>query len=258
MYVAHERRAYILRILEQQGHLRSADLARDLGVTDETIRTDLVALQKQGLLQRVHGGARYLLPTGKNPAAQGPDSPDTLMAEALAAHIRPGMCVFLDTSPFSLVLAWRLRNTPCRIVTASPKLLNQLGSKALGHRLFLPGGELDKESGLISPASASDYLRTMAPDAAVLRPAALTPTHAGYHTAAQAAWARAAAQAATRCFAAVPAAHLTAHATHSFPCAPHLILTEDALPAAMATLPTVQTVPFISRESLLPADRFDY
>ena len=62
MYVAQERRAYILRLLQQRGSIRSASLARELGVTDETIRTDLVDLQAQGLLQRVHGGARYTLP----------------------------------------------------------------------------------------------------------------------------------------------------------------------------------------------------
>ncbi|MBR2145626.1 MAG: DeoR/GlpR transcriptional regulator, partial [Akkermansia sp.] len=62
MYVAKERRAYILRLLQQQGSLHSATLARELGVTDETIRTDLVAMQNQGLLKRTHGGAEYILP----------------------------------------------------------------------------------------------------------------------------------------------------------------------------------------------------
>ena len=59
MYVAQERRAYILRILQQRGSIRSATIARELGVTDETIRTDLVDMQAQGLLLRTHGGAKY-------------------------------------------------------------------------------------------------------------------------------------------------------------------------------------------------------
>ena len=73
MYVAQERRAYILRLLQQRGSIRSASLARELGVTDETIRTDLVDLQAQGLLQRVHGGARYTLPVEGIDASTRPD-----------------------------------------------------------------------------------------------------------------------------------------------------------------------------------------
>ena len=256
MYVAHERRAYILRLLEQHGHLRSADLARSLGVTDETIRTDLVELQRQGLLQRVHGGARYVLPTGKG--AGGASGPDCLMADMLANHIRADMCLYLDAAPFSLLLAWRLRNKPCRIVSASPKLLNQLGAKAMAHRLFCPGGELDKTSGLIHPGNAAEFLQDMAPDVAVLRPASLDAATAGYPTPQHAAWAQAAAACAKRCYAAVPSAHLTAEAPCTFPCTPHLIFTEDNLPQAFAESPAVRTVPYISRESLLPADRFDY
>ena len=41
MYVPHERRARILRLLSERGVLRTADLAEELGVTDETVRTDL-------------------------------------------------------------------------------------------------------------------------------------------------------------------------------------------------------------------------
>lgn len=48
MYMAHERRQYILRLLQQRGRIRSAELAQELGVTDETIRIDLVLMQKRG------------------------------------------------------------------------------------------------------------------------------------------------------------------------------------------------------------------
>lgn len=257
MYVARERRTYILKLLERRGHLRSAELALELGVTDETIRTDLVALQRKGLLERVHGGARYILPTGK--IADASWRPDCRMADILAENIRVGMCLYLDDAPFSLVLAWRLRETPCDLFTASPRLLTRLGAEALGHRLFCPGGEWDKASGLIVPqGEALHTLNTSLPDIAILRPDTVQRSGIGYRSATRASWARAALTAAKQCFIAVPADALAADAPHRFPCTPDLLVTEDHLPTEMQDMPGIRTIPYISREDLLPPDRFDY
>lgn len=257
MYVAHERRAYILKLLEKRGHVRSAQLAQELGVTDETIRTDLVTLQQKGLLERVHGGARYILPIGK-----GTDDalrPDCRMADILAGQIQAGMCLYLDDAPFSLVLAWRLREKPCCLVTAAPRLLTRLGADTLEHRLFCPGGEWEKASGLVAPRSESlDFLQSKAPDIAILRPDAVRNTSIGYRSATRAAWAEAALAAAKQCFIAVSADALAAAAPRTVNCTPDLLVTEDHVPAEMRDLPALRTIPYISRETLLPAGRFDY
>lgn len=52
-----ERRQQILRWLVEQDRITVNWLASTLGVTKETIRTDLNALAEQGLVQRCHGGA---------------------------------------------------------------------------------------------------------------------------------------------------------------------------------------------------------
>ena len=54
---ATERHAHITRSLTDRGRVSVVDLARDLGVTTETIRRDLDAMEEQGVLRRVHGGA---------------------------------------------------------------------------------------------------------------------------------------------------------------------------------------------------------
>ncbi|QIG40433.1 DeoR/GlpR transcriptional regulator [Microbacterium sp. 4R-513] len=54
---ATERQAHITRHLAERGRVSVVGLADDLGVTTETIRRDLDALEQQGLLRRVHGGA---------------------------------------------------------------------------------------------------------------------------------------------------------------------------------------------------------
>src|SRR4051812_25195810 len=50
----HER---LLGELRRSGSVRVADLARELGVSELTIRRDIAALAERNLVTRVHGGA---------------------------------------------------------------------------------------------------------------------------------------------------------------------------------------------------------
>ncbi|MGD8399767.1 MAG: DeoR/GlpR family DNA-binding transcription regulator [Bacillota bacterium] len=52
-----ERRSKIMVILQREGRCLVGDLARELGVSEVTIRQDLDLLESQGLLGRTHGGA---------------------------------------------------------------------------------------------------------------------------------------------------------------------------------------------------------
>ena len=54
---AQERQQDILRRARLAGRVDVVTLAEALDVTTETIRRDLTALERQGLLHRVHGGA---------------------------------------------------------------------------------------------------------------------------------------------------------------------------------------------------------
>lgn len=51
------RQEHILRELELRGSIRAAAVAEQLGVTEVTIRRDIIDLEKAGRLARVHGGA---------------------------------------------------------------------------------------------------------------------------------------------------------------------------------------------------------
>jgi DeoR family fructose operon transcriptional repressor len=54
---APERHQQILETARAQGRVDVAGLARELSVTPETVRRDLTALERRGVLRRVHGGA---------------------------------------------------------------------------------------------------------------------------------------------------------------------------------------------------------
>jgi DeoR family fructose operon transcriptional repressor len=54
---AEERQRRIAELVSEAGRVNVTDLAADFDITTETVRRDLAALEKAGVLQRVHGGA---------------------------------------------------------------------------------------------------------------------------------------------------------------------------------------------------------
>jgi DeoR family transcriptional regulator, fructose operon transcriptional repressor len=54
---APERHQQILETARAQGRVDVAGLAKELAVTPETVRRDLTARERRGVLRRVHGGA---------------------------------------------------------------------------------------------------------------------------------------------------------------------------------------------------------
>ncbi|MDF3289732.1 DeoR/GlpR family DNA-binding transcription regulator [Streptomyces silvisoli] len=74
---AAERQQEILRLARESGRVDVLSLARDFEVTAETVRRDLKALDRAGLVQRVHGGA---VPVGRLDF-----EPDLVERDAVAA-----------------------------------------------------------------------------------------------------------------------------------------------------------------------------
>lgn len=56
--IAEERRSIIIAKLNETGIVRAADLKKICDVSGETLRKDFELLEKEGLLKRIHGGAR--------------------------------------------------------------------------------------------------------------------------------------------------------------------------------------------------------
>lgn len=65
--LAAERRAHILTTLASEGAVRISQLTEALGVATVTLRRDLVDMEREGLLSRVHGGAVALASSAETP-----------------------------------------------------------------------------------------------------------------------------------------------------------------------------------------------
>lgn len=98
-----------LQLLNERGEVSVADLSRDAGVSEMTIRRDLEALERQGLLRRVHGGAISVVSRGYEPPfgmrAGRNAAAKVRIAEKAASLIDDGDALILDVGTTALELA---------------------------------------------------------------------------------------------------------------------------------------------------------
>lgn len=105
---APQRRQFILTRLRAAGQVDVADMAVELGVTHETIRKDLIALEQQGLLRRVHGGAVPVGDLSLEPAVSRRvyyATEKTRIARAALAHLPEAGSVLIDAGSTTARLA---------------------------------------------------------------------------------------------------------------------------------------------------------
>ncbi|MFQ3224152.1 MAG: DeoR/GlpR family transcriptional regulator of sugar metabolism [Lentimonas sp.] len=119
--LAQERHQQILQLLEEQGTVRTVDLAEQFKCTDETIRRDLQILSDNNQLARVHGGAsslngRPLLQSFTERRALNVDHKQAI-AKAALQLITPGRTYAFDSSTTAFALVSALPDLPYRVVT---------------------------------------------------------------------------------------------------------------------------------------------
>jgi DeoR family fructose operon transcriptional repressor len=79
-----ERHARILELARGDGRVEVSHLATELDVTPETVRRGLTALERQGQLRRVHGGAIPIERLGFEPGVEARDTVMTAEKERIA------------------------------------------------------------------------------------------------------------------------------------------------------------------------------
>lgn len=103
-----ERHEHIADLLTARGFVRVADLAGELGVSEVTVRSDLAAMERDGRLTRVHGGAtpvRAGRETALERSADRAAAAKAAIGRAAAALVQPGDSVFLDVGSTALAVA---------------------------------------------------------------------------------------------------------------------------------------------------------
>ncbi len=140
MRVPAERHQRILRLAFSKNIVRIKDLARTLGVHEMTIRRDLDTLEDQGLLQRVHGGARLVQQAGAELAytmrsTQQIEAKDRIARAALSL-IEENDVVGFDASTTALALAQQLGSAPVQAVVTGLDIANALAASKVPFTLI--------------------------------------------------------------------------------------------------------------------------
>lgn len=156
--LARQRQAYILDRIREDGAVKVADLVRELGVSDMTVRRDLEALHLLGLLEKVHGGATTppdgsLFEPGFAIKSALQEREKTAIASAAARLIEPGSAIALSAGTTTHALARRLVEIPgLTVVTNSvpvAEVLYRAGRP--DHTIILTGGVRTPSDALVGP-----------------------------------------------------------------------------------------------------------
>jgi len=164
--LSQERKTYMLSILQKDGSIVAKDVSQDLNLSEDTIRRDLRALARQGLLKRVHGGA---VPVAAANASfsdrEHIATPEKTEIGARAARmIQPGSTVFVDGGTTAVQLARHLpADLNATVVTHSLNVALQL----LTHDQIvveIVGGRLMRHSVVTTGAATIAWLNRYRPD----------------------------------------------------------------------------------------------
>ena len=145
--LAIERHRKILEIAKRDGAVKTQGLSAILGVTEETVRRDLDALDRQGLLHRTHGGATdvsmalHELPQSERMQKQAAEK--AMIAKAAVKHVGENESIMLDASSTALEFARHLpEGRRLRIVTYAQDVIDKLSIRN-DLELVLLGGLFD-------------------------------------------------------------------------------------------------------------------
>ena len=167
LMLARQRQARILERVRDAGAVRVADLVRELGVSDMTIRRDLEILQDQGLLEKVHGGATVttesaLFEPGFAAKSVLQEPEKHAIAEAAVRLVAPGSAIAVSAGTTTHALARGLIDIPgLTVVTNSVPVAEVLYRAGRPDQtIILTGGVRTPSDALVGPFAVA-ALRTV-------------------------------------------------------------------------------------------------
>lgn len=160
--LARQRQALILERIREDGAVRVADLVRELGVSDMTVRRDLEFLHARGLIEKVHGGATAvpgsaLFEPGFATKSTLQQAEKEAIAEAALALVEPGVAVGISAGTTTYAIARRLADVAgLTVVTNSLRVADVLGdAQRSGQTVVLTGGVRTPSDALVGPFAVS-------------------------------------------------------------------------------------------------------
>ncbi|GAB3669868.1 DeoR/GlpR family DNA-binding transcription regulator [Saccharopolyspora tripterygii] len=185
--LARQRQEVILDEVRRTGAVQVGDLVQRLGVSDMTIRRDLDALARRGLVEKVYGGATSTIGTSTDePGFEAKSVRQLTEKEAIAKlaadQIQPGTAIGLSAGTTTWTLARQLDEIPdLTIVTNSVRVADALQQRGRVDRtVVLTGGVRTPSDALVGPVAVQS-LRSLHLDLVFLGVHGMAP-RAGFTT----------------------------------------------------------------------------
>jgi DeoR/GlpR family transcriptional regulator of sugar metabolism len=179
---ANERYSVILDLINQNGSVAVAELVEVLHTSTETIRRDLLYLEREKLLQRVHGGAIAISSMNKFPSLtqrlNENNEQKEQLSESAALLLKEGDIIAIDAGStaveFVNILKKSFKNLT--IVTHSVKNFDMIKS-IVGFKSILIGGEYLQSEDMFYGGLAMETIQKLHVDLFFLFPSAVSLRH---------------------------------------------------------------------------------
>ncbi len=141
--------------------VRVSALSELMGVSEVTIRRDLEALERRGLLERTHGGAVLTLRMRSEPAyfdaiSSNPEE-KRLIGRAAAQMVEPGDAIYLNGGTTTLQVFRHLDSPGVKVITNHVGIALEAADRDV--ELLLLGGHYRAPSNSVVGPFATDALR---------------------------------------------------------------------------------------------------
>ncbi len=151
----------IMGLIAQQGTLSVAELAKTLGVSEETVRRDARQLEERGDVLKLHGSLALPHHVGEAPferrMRENAESKRSIARAALAL-VEDGDSLIIDTGTTTSIFAQELRSRRgLTIVTNSSDIARTLAT-VNGNRVYMAGGELKADNGAAFGPPAVEFI----------------------------------------------------------------------------------------------------
>jgi DeoR/GlpR family transcriptional regulator of sugar metabolism len=176
-----ERQQKIIEHINQKGRVKVEELSSFFDVTGMTIRRDLLALEKQGLLYRAHGGAVkrekksiWQMSSLQSRLYQNAEEKERI-AVYVSKMIQNGESIMIDGGSTTTRVAEHLCEKQNLLVVTNALTIAELLLDSNNNKIILTGGELLKETNALCGDATEAAISNYRTDKAIVGVSALTP-----------------------------------------------------------------------------------
>ena len=165
------RRDRLVEIIRLSGFASLLNLAKEVKVSESTVRRDLDYLEESGVARRTHGGVFYTGPSPKSPHFDRRQNQrweeKKQIARAAADLIQDGETVLLDGGSTTYELAQQLVGRPLQVVTNSFPVAMLFMTSDAADLVFI-GGYVHSKTGVCIGPYARDAIESLNVERALL------------------------------------------------------------------------------------------